>query len=415
MQELSLRSLQRPEVIASPWSFYARLRREAPVHFDPCLQSWLLTRHADVASALADPRFSAELRHETRPGGLVAAQASMHRALRYLDRHVSFADPPTHTRLRGALAPPLRPGHVRLLERCVAVVVAEALDELDAAAAPDAIDQLAARVPLRVIQQLLGLDGVSLSTLRRWSNAWGDVVAAPGHIPTADRAEVMKAVDELVDGLCELVAEHRRDPSRASITGALVGAVADGALSEDELIANLMMLVTAGSETTANLIGSAVLELTRNAALWERLRADRTLLGAAVEELARVHPPTQYTARTALEDVEVGGQPIARGQTVVLILAAANRDPDVFGQPDVVWVERPNTHRHVAFGQGAHRCFGAPLARMETRLVLDGLLDGERPVAAGPSRWRLNANLRGLDSLPIHWTRGQVVRAGAAA
>jgi cytochrome P450 len=403
-EPLTLFSLQRPDVIASPWALHARLRTEAPVLFDPFLRCWVLSRHRDVAAVLADPRFSVVMDHEVRAARLPAGEDALRRAMRALDRHVSFMDPPAHGRVRGALAAPFAPRHVALLERYVAEVVSASLMRFATVADPDVVADLASRVPLLVIQRMLGLEAVDLETLRRWSTAWGDVVAAPGHVPTGDRARVMADVDELVEALERLVAEHRRDGERDTVTAALVRATAAGELTEQELLANLMMMVTAGNETTGNLIGSAIMALVEAPERWEQLRADRSLLPVAVEELARVHPPTQYTARRASEDVTIDGHQVERGQSVVVLLAAANRDPEVFDAPDELRFDRPNVRRHVAFGGGPHFCFGAPLARLEVRSVLDGLLDGGRPTLAGPARWRLNANLRGLDSLPVRWS-----------
>lgn len=409
-EELTLYRLQQPEVIASPWSYYARLQTAAPVHFDPYLQSWLLSRHADVAAVLADARFSVEMQHESRLVPLVPDDESLKRAFRYLDRHISFVDPPEHTRIRATLAAPFKPRHVRLLEGWVSEVVDDTLQELRRTETPDVVRDLAAPVPLRVIAEMLGLDGVELMTVRRWSTAWGDLVGAPGHLPTGNREPLLAIVDELVERLKELVADHRRTGRRDTVTGALVQAVAAGELTEDELVSNLLILLTAGNETTTNLITNSILALIGDPDLWAHLSADPTLLPAAIEELARVHPSTQYTARRALEDVEIGGHEIRRGQSVVLMLAAANRDPDVFDDPDAIRLDRPNTRRHLAFGNGPHFCFGAPLARLEIRLVLDGLLSSDRLELAGPMTWRLNSNLRGLASLPVQWA----TRSGVA-
>ena len=397
MHDLTLYNLQRPEVIASPWSYYSRLLAEGTA-FDPYLRCWLLARHADVTAVLADTRFSVAMRHEERLGRLVPGEDSVHRALRYLDRHVSFVDSPDHGRLRTALSVPFRPGHVRLLETYVTEVVSTALDGVS-----DVVRDLASPVPLRITQRMLGLS-VDVATLRRWSTAWGDVVSAPGHLPTGDRDRLMSTVDELVAGLEALVAEHRRTGRRDTVTGLLIQAVAGGRLDEDELIANLMMLVTAGNETTTNLISNAVLALLRDPELWSVLARDRALLPAAIEELARLYPPTQYTARTALVDVSIGGVDVAKGQSVVLLLAAANRDPAAFPDPDRLRLDRPAA-RHLSFGHGTHFCFGAALARLEARVVLDGLLDRGRPRPTGEPSWRLNGNLRGMDSLPVRLPR----------
>lgn len=395
----SLLELHRPATLAAPWSFYANLRRTAPIHRDPALGCWLLTRHADVTYVLGHPAFSVAMDHTARAARLPEHEAGLRRTLELLDLHVSFVDAPDHDRLRGALADPLRPVHVRALEDVVARLVAVAVTDVRATGAPDLVEGLAARVPLEVIRALLGLEDVPLTTLRRWSNAWGDVVAAPGHLPTGDRARLMADVAELITRLRALVAA----PRAGTVTDHLVGVHVAGGLTGEELLANLMMLLTAGNETTGNLIANALLALVEEPERWAELRDDRSLIGVAVEELARLHTPTQYTARTALEDVTIGSATVARGETVVLLLAAANRDPEVFPAPGTLRFDRPNVRRHVAFGHGSHFCFGAPLARLEVRLVLDALLEGPRPELDGPPTWRMNANLRGLATLPVRW------------
>lgn len=400
---LTLYCLYRPEVVADPWPYYERLRATAPVYFDPYLKSWLVTGYRTVARILHDGRFSTSMEHEALLGRLSAGDSRLGRVARLLDRHVSFVDAPAHTRIRAPFAASFQPRRVLQMESRIRELTAGHLERLWAEEAPDAVQGLTSPVPMRVVQYLLGAEDIDLAAYRRWSTAWGDVVGSPGHVPTGDRHSVLRAVDELIEHLEALISDHRRDRREDTVTAALLRAVDAGQLSEEELLANLMMLTTAGAETTTNLISNALLALTEDPALWERLRADRSLLEPAVEEFARVFPPTQYTARIALEDMEVEGQAIRRGQAVVLILAAANRDPQEYSQPDAFRLDRPNPRRHLAFGIGPHFCFGAPLARLETRLVLDALLDGPRPRLAGPVRWRLNGNLRGLEALPLRF------------
>jgi cytochrome P450 len=395
---LSLYDLQRPAVIADPWPWHWALLAADGLCWDPTVRSWLAGRHADVSRLLADPQFSAVTDHARSAR---SAPAAVRHLFPLLDAHVSFVDPPEHTRLRRILADPFKPRHVEALEGFIAAAVAAALDRTAATGHIDVVTDLAYRIPLQVIQHLLGLDEVDLPTLRRWSNAWGDVVAAPGHLPTGDTTRLLDDVNDLIDHLHRTVAAHRAEP-RDTVTAGLVAATDTGRISEVELIANLMMLVTAGHETTANLIGNAVAALLDHPGLADRLRHDSDLLPAAVDELARLYPPTQYTARTARAEVRIGDAQIQPGQAVVLVLAAANRDPGAFPDPDTLRLNRPATPRHVAFGHGPHFCFGAPLACLETRLVLAGLLDRcteLRP--AGTPRWRLNGNLRGLASLPV--------------
>ncbi|HKS99483.1 MAG TPA: cytochrome P450, partial [Rugosimonospora sp.] len=323
-----------------------------------------------MSRLLEDRRLSAVTDH--RRAAEFAPDAIRH-IFPLLDAHVSFVDAPDHTRLRQVLGDPFKPRQVQALADWIARVVATTLDLCAWDGQIEVVEELSLPVPLRVIRHLLGLSEVALDTLHRWSTAWGHVVASPGHLPTGDTRELRADLDDLVAGLHAAVASHRARP-RDSITGRLVEAADAGRLSEAELIGNLMMLVTAGQETTGNLISNAVAALLDAPDLADLLRRQPELLPAAVDELARLYPPTQYTVRTAGTPIEIGGQRVAAGQSVVLMLAAANRDPDAFAEPDAVRLDRPARPRPVVFGHGPHFCFGAPLARLETQLVLAGLL-----------------------------------------
>ncbi len=394
----SLYDLQRPELIADPWPLYRQLLAVERPYWDRGVRSWLVARHADVSRLLEDRRLSAVTNHER---AAAYAPAELRHIFPLLDAHVSFVDPPEHTRIRQVLGDPFKPRHVAALAEWIAGTVDAALARYAGTGRMDAVADLSLPVPLGVIRHLLGMEEVPLGTLHRWSTAWGDVVAAPGHLPTGGTAQLRADLDELLASLRETVAAHRFR-ARDTVTGSLVRAADDGRLSEAELIGNLMMLVTAGQETTGNLISNAVAALVDQPGLADRLRTEPDLVPVAVDELARAYSPTQYTVRTARTAVDVAGSRIEAGQSVVLMLAAANRDPDAFADPDAVRLDRPAKPRPVAFGHGPHFCFGAPLARLETHLVLAGLLarcSDLRP--AGERRWRANGNLRGLAALPI--------------
>src|SRR6266508_720830 len=408
---LSLYDLQRPEVLADPWPWYRSLLAADGPYWDPTVRSWLVSRHADVSRLLTDRRLSVAMDHQ-----LVArvAPAATRHWYPLLDAHVSFVDPPRHTGLRSVLAVPFKPAVVSALELdgYVADVVEAALDRVAGAGRMDVVTDLAYRIPLQVMRHILGLDGVDLPTLRRWSNAWGEVVAAPAHLPTGDTGQLVADVNDLIGFLRETVAEHRASP-RDTVTGLLVRGAADGLLTEDEVIAGLMMLVTAGHETTANLISNIVAALIDDPQLANLLRRTPCRLPTAVNELARLYAPTQYTARTASVDIEIGARPIPAGSSVVLMLAAANRDPAAFPNPGAVLLDRPAAPQHVTFGHGPHFCFGAPLARLEARLTLRRLLTRCGDLQpAGERRWRPNANLRGLDTLPIRFRPYRTAEGG---
>jgi pimeloyl-[acyl-carrier protein] synthase len=395
----SLYDLTRPEVIADPWPWYAQLRQRGPILWDPYTGSWLITRHAHITAILADrDDYTGWMDHQTRVG---QAPAVMRRVFGYLDRIVAFADTADHARLRRVLAESFSPARIARLDGEVAALVTAALDRVVAAGRMDVVADLAARVPLQVISRLLGCRDVDLDTIRRWSTAFGAIIAAPGHLLIGDDAHLHTDVDELIDHLTGLVARHRTQP-RDTVTGALVAAADAGNLDDDEVVANLMMLLAAGNETTANVAANAVAALADEPHLADHLREWPSVLPVAVEELGRLHPANQYSARIARTDHTLHGQRIRAGQSVVLMLACANRDPDAFPDPDALLLDRPAAPRHLGFGHGPHYCFGAALARLEIRHILAGVLARCPDLQAdGPRAWRANPNLRGLAALPV--------------
>src|SRR6266545_2906869 len=237
-----LYDLQRPEVIADPWPWYRSLQHTDGPYWDSTTRVWLVSRHADVVRLLADPHMSAVTDHARAAR---FAPTAMRHLFTLLDAHVSFLDPPGHTRLRAVLADPFRRNRVHRLQSYIAAAVDAILGHAATAGGLEVMADLASTIPLLVVRHLLGLDGVDLPTLRRWSHAWGDVVAAPGHLPTGDTGQLLADVNDLIEHLHQVVSAHRAQ-SRDTVTAPLVRAADDGRLTETELIANLMMLVTAG-------------------------------------------------------------------------------------------------------------------------------------------------------------------------
>src|SRR5206468_8079234 len=218
-----------------------------------------------------------------------------------------------------------------------------------------------------------------------------------------DRApRILKSVEEMTAYFRAAMAEQRVHP-REGLLGALMAAEVDGdRLSDEEIIANVIVTMVGGQETTTNLIGNGMLSLLRNPKQLEKLRSDLSLIPSAVEELLRYESPSQHTARLAPEDTELGGKQIRKHQAVIAVMAAGNRDPERFPDPDRLDLTRKD-NRHLAFGWAAHFCFGAPLARIEGQIAFATLLRRLPALALQPARleWRENLGLRGLKSLPV--------------
>jgi cytochrome P450 len=388
-----------PKMLVDPYPYYARLRSADPVHWADQFGGWVLTRYADVITVLRSPAASADRTPVARQ-----RVDPEFRAL-YDVRSYSMlnADAPRHTRLRLLVNKAFTPRTVEELAPFVRSFVDQVLDAAQARGRMDVIADLAFPLPATVIAELLGVPPEDRDRFKQWSD---DSTAAVGNLPSNLSPDVLRksvtAMEELQTYFRGIIDRRRAEP-RDDLLSALVKAREEGdRLSDEELLANSMLLLNAGHETTTNLIGNGTLALLRHPDQMRRLRDDPSLIPAGVEELLRYDSPVQFTSRVVKADMEVGGKVLRAGQAVLLLLGAANRDPEQFPDPDRLDVGRPD-NKHIAFGLGPHFCLGAPLARLEGHLVFEALLrrtPGMR-LDGPPPRYRQNFNLRGLESLPV--------------
>lgn len=396
-----------PGFFADPYPAYARLRAEAPVWWSEAWGGWVLTRHADAAAVLADPRrFSSAGRVGYLLDGLSAAERG---GLALLDRHyqvgLAHADPPQHTRLRALLIRAFTPRMVEQLRPRVQALVDGLLDAALPAGAMDVIADLAYPLPAVVIAELIGAPAADRDRLRDWALGVNELFAGGGRTSMERALRAQGALEEMHAYIAELAAERRAAP-RDDLLSALVAAEGSGeALSQAELVSTVVTLFVAGHETTTNLLGNGLLALMRHPAQLARLRADPGLAEGAVEELLRYDTPVQRGWRLAAEAVAVGGARIAAGAMVLPMLGAANRDPAQFPDPDALDLTR-RPGRHFGFGHGIHYCLGAPLARLEVAAALTALLRRAPDLRLAPGArlaWRQDVALRGLEALPVVW------------
>jgi pimeloyl-[acyl-carrier protein] synthase len=385
-----------PEFLADPYPTYHRLRAEDPVHHSP-LGFWVLTRYEDVSSVLRDPRFVKE-----PLAALVAARfgAEVPRGvgLSMLDR-----DPPDHTRLRSLVSTAFTPRVVEGLRPRIQQIVNDLITRAEAAGGMDVIEEFAYPIPVNVICEMLGVPVADHDRFRGWSLdiARGlDSIWLPpdSEIPRRSAAS-RHAISDYFRGL---IAQRRASP-RNDLLSALIAAEAAGdKLSEEELVATCILLLIAGHETTVNLIGNGMLALLRHPAELRRLRESPGLITSAVEELLRYDGPVQRTARVASADATIGGRTIAKGDMVMPFIAAADRDPAQFPEPDRLDLSRSD-NRHIAFGWGIHFCLGAPLARIEGQIAIDALVRRlpALELATHEPEYRQSLTLRGLKTLPV--------------
>jgi cytochrome P450 len=402
-----------PDVLADPYPLYHAIRRASPVWRGPQGQ-WVLTRYADVAAALHDPRLAAGVidpgHAREFPEALRASVAAM---IRPLKSFMVAQDPPDHTRLRGLVNKALTPHAVAAMRPTIQARVDSLLGAIVSRADPatgqgqsDIIHDFAYQLPVTVVSLLLGLPEGDHDRFREWaydlSVLWG-----PTTVPDiADRVHRCEAsVAALTTFFQDLIAQRRTRPGEDLISGMLRAAEHGTALSDEELMWNCVLMLLAGHETVTDLIGNGLLALIRFPDQWAKLRADPALVPNAVEELLRYDPPFQWMQREAREGLEIAGVRIAPGEHLWLMLGAANRDPEAFPDPDRLDVTRAQAHQ-IAFGLGIHFCPGAPLARVEGHIAFDGLVRRFREFRLATDRleWLPKIPNRGLMALPVTFT-----------
>ncbi|MDI2131056.1 cytochrome P450 family protein [Yinghuangia seranimata] len=382
-----------------PHGIGARLREAGPVHqvaMPDGTSVWLVTRYADVHAALADPRLSLSKRN-AKPGGYQGFSLPP-----ALDANLLNLDPPDHTRLRRLAGPAFtarRVAELRPRLEAAAQRLADGLAaDLEAAGEADLVAGFATPYAVLAISELLGVPEESRVRFRDWTAG----LLGAG----ATREGMAAVVREMYAFFTALVAEKRADPGVDLLSALVAARDADDRLSEDELTSLAFLLLFAGYENSANLIASSAHALLADPAVRAAAaEGDGAGIAALVDEVARHESPALLAIRRfPVEDVEIGGTKIPAGDTVMLSLATANRDPRRFVAPDVVDTAREDLQRHLSFGQGIHYCIGAPLARLEAEVALGVLLDrlpGLRLSASRTAEWRPSLRVRGLAVLPV--------------
>jgi hypothetical protein len=401
--DISLYQLMEPEVMASPYGLYRELREADPVHWDPFMHAWIITRYTDNVTVLS--RFSADrtLTAEKMEGMGLGA---MNPIVEVMARQMLFRDPPDHTRLRALCAAAFTPARVAVLRGHIQEIADSLIDRFIGKGSADIVADLAAPMPAIVTAELLGVPVSDHEQLKQWSIDFAEILGNFQHQP--DRvARVAASVRDMTDYFRAAIRRQETDPHEGLVLSLAQSEVNGIRLSEEEIIANCILTMIGGQETATNLIGSGLLTLLRHPEQMRMLQDDPSLIPSAVEELLRYESPIQHTARVAHEDFSLGGKLIRRGQSVVAVLAAGNRDPERFPNPDVLDVTRGDKG-HLAFGWAAHFCFGAPLARMEGQIAFGTLLRRLKNLALASEDfvWRENLGLRGLSGLPVRFDVG---------
>jgi cytochrome P450 PksS len=398
-QEVNIASA---EFKANPFPYYAQLRAEKPVHrmfLATKEYAWLVTRYDDVVTVLKDERFAKDPANALTPAQ-IGAQRWFRKVFKSLGRNMLNLDPPDHTRLRALVHKAFTPPLIEQMRVRVQRLTEDLLDAVQSRGSMDLIGDYALPLPTTIIAEMMGIPVEDRHSFHHRSNA---VMAA-----AASSWAMVKAVPHawaFIRYLRKVIQKRRANPGDDLISALIQAREAGDTMSDDELLAMVMLLLVAGHETTVNLIGNGVLALLEHPDQLARLRNDPTLIKPAVEEILRyTNPVDMSTERFAREDVSLGDVTIPRGEMVFAVLGSANRDERHFPNPDALDITRePN--KHLAFGLGAHFCLGASLARLEGQIAIGTLLrrcpDLRLAVTPNQLRWRRGLLLRGLQALPL--------------
>ncbi len=395
---LSLYRLMDPAVLADPYPLYRSLRETDPVHWDPFLHAWVVTGYADCITVLH--KFSAD--RTPKPEQIQALGiGALAPIAQVMTKQMLFMDAPAHTRLRKLCSTAFTPRRIEGMRAHIQDITERLLDRVAQSGRMEMIADFAAPLPAIVTAGMLGVPTEDHEMLKSWSADFAEMLGNFQHNP--DRAaRVLQSVEEMTAYFQAAIREQERLPREGLIQSLMTAEVDGQRLSEEEIIANTIVTMVGGQETTTNLIGNGLLTLLRNPAALAQLRDDPSIIEPAVEELLRYESPSQHTARIAPEDGELGGKAIRKGSAVMAVMAAGNRDPARFADPDTLDLTRKD-NRHLAFGWAAHFCFGAPLARMEGQIAFATLLRRLPDLSLDAQKlvWRENLGLRGLKALHV--------------
>ncbi len=378
------------QYLEDPYPRYARWRERAPVWWDEENKAWILSRFEDVRAVFKDP--------ETYSSNADAPSSTLMLPL-------LMDDPPRHTKLRALVNRAFTTRALKDMESGVSALAHDMVAGLDTSGPTDIAEALTIPLPVRVIADLMGIPRERAGDFKRWS----DAVTLAANMPEEQR---MKDIGELFAFFQAMIPERRAAPGE-DLVSRLVTAEVDGdVLSDEDIIGFSILLLIAGNETTTNLLSNLLHYLSQHPADWDRLRADRSLIDAAIEEILRFDAPVQYVDRKTTRAVELHGQAIAAGERVSVLMGSANRDEKVYEDPDSFRLDRGRSHHHT-FGHGIHFCIGAPLGRMEARYAMEALLErfvALRPAEVGNERTHSHM-LRGFHHL---WLEFDVAASRAA-
>ena len=394
------------EFLNNPYPTYHALRQAGPLHWNEefCGGAWLLTEYADVASVLRDARFSVR-----RAGGWAnssgpEALTELREFKRIFSRSLLFVDAPQHTRLRQVMNAGFKPAALQALAPQIQGIVDSLLDKVTAPGAGTTFDfmsDFARPLPALVIAAMLGIDGADRAEFVAWSDDIAAFIGSP--TPTIEIGRRAQTGLVAMNAYFRAMLPQRRLRPGDDLISQLIQAEASGGIiTTKELLAQCCTLLFAGHETTRNLLGNGMLALLQHPPQWQALQQNPALLPSALKELLRFDSPVQYSGRRLKVDVEMHGRLMKKGDLVIPLIGAANRDPAKFPTPDALDISR-NQGVHLSFGYGPHVCIGATLTYIEAEIALRSVMRRlpELQLASATQSWGRNAVYRSLNALPL--------------
>ena len=382
-----------PDFIQYPYDWYALLRTKDPVHYVKSVGMYWVTRYTLVTEVLSSSKFG---HHFTSDRDEAPA---MDMAQELWSKSMLYSDPPDHTRLRSLVNKAFVPRIVENLHPNIEELSSSLLQSIDTSGPFDLMKEYAAPFPALVIAELLGVDISYRDRFKAWSN---DIIKGmDSSLSQEEWLKSMNATMSLASYFIDLIDEKKRNPGKDLVSQLIESEEKEDRLGPDELLGMCLLLLVAGHETTTNLIGNGFCNLLKHREKFSELQADRSIMHSAIEEMLRFESPVQRMGRVAVEDVTISGVRIQKGSMVAGVIGSANRDPEVFSEPESLDLKRLK-NQHLAFGKGIHFCLGAPLARLEASIAFNGLLD-RFPKARlhGAVEWERNTVMRGLKKLEI--------------
>lgn len=387
--------------VNNPYPYYEQLQKQGRIHFYPAdgetgPDRWYIGHYEDVVAILKDKRFGRE--DEVRFQQVDVPEPLQSFYLEMDQGSMLHRDPPDHTRLRSLVSKAFTPAMVRRLRPNIEQLCDELLDVMAEKQEVDFIEDLAMPLPVMVISDMLGVPKQDRELIKDWSHSLARTLE-PGST-LSDGTNGLKAGMNFIQYLQKIFDLRKKNPQDDLISALLEVEEQGEKLTRNELYVTCILLLAAGHETTTNLIGNGLLTLQKHPHELKKLQENPDLTSGAVEEILRYEPPVQRTARYAKEDIEIHGQQVKKGQPVVTLLGAANRDPAQFPRPDIFDIER-NPNQHISFGMGIHYCLGAPLARLEGDVVFRKLLSrfSQFDIDTSNPSWHPMVVFRGLKEL----------------